>query len=125
VILNFQPQFVPFVVEGSKTHTIRALRKDGKVPKVGEICHCYRGLRQKGAELLGRWPCVRVEQIRIVSAEPLFSVPAVWVGDVELDSEECEALARRDGFSSFTEMAKFWDGRLPFAGHVIHWRFKS
>ena len=43
-------------------------------------------------------------------------------GLIQLDSGECEQLARRDGFASFAEMMKFWDGRLPFYGHVFHWR---
>lgn len=39
-----------------------------------------------------------------------------------LDVNEVEALARRDGFADFAEMMTFWSGRLPFYGHIFHWR---
>jgi hypothetical protein len=41
---------------------------------------------------------------------------------VELDPSEREQLARRDGFGSFAEMMAFWDGKLPWYGHIFHWR---
>jgi hypothetical protein len=46
----------------------------------------------------------------------------VAIGGVELDPSEREALARRDGFPDFATMLEFWAGRLPFKGHIIHWR---
>lgn len=39
-----------------------------------------------------------------------------------LAMDECETLAQADGFDSFAEMMQFWDGRLPFAGQIIHWK---
>ena len=62
-LYNFKAQFVPFILDGSKTHTIRAERKHGDVP--GRTMHLYTGLRHKGARLLFRAPCVRVDFIRI------------------------------------------------------------
>jgi hypothetical protein len=43
-------------------------------------------------------------------------------GLVRLDAAEREQLARRDGFESFAEMMAFWDGKLPWYGHIFHWR---
>jgi hypothetical protein len=63
VLLGFKERFAPFVEEGSKTHTIRAKRKIR--PRVGEICHCYANPRQKSMRLLGRFECIRVEDLRI------------------------------------------------------------
>jgi hypothetical protein len=48
--------------------------------------------------------------------------PFVAIDGVELSGSEREGLAQRDGFSSFDEMLDFWAGRLPFKGHVVHWR---
>lgn len=31
-------------------------------------------------------------------------------------------LARRDGFDGFAEMMQYWDGKLPWYGHIFHWR---
>lgn len=131
MLLNFKPQFVPFVEDGSKTHSIRALRKDGKVPRAGETCHCYTGLRRKGARLLGRWPCVKVGDF-IVFKDGLRR--RVFIDEVELTFDEKNALAWRDGFRpeqgqgfAFAAMSIFWDKthRLPFDGKIIHWDFAA
>jgi hypothetical protein len=121
MLLGVKRRFAPFVEEGSKTHTIRSVRKNP--PKVGELCHCYVDPRQKTMRLLGRWPCVRVEEILITEEH------TVVIGGQVLDFDECNALAWRDGFRSrgrdqaFPEMMDFWAGRLPFRGHVIHWKW--
>jgi hypothetical protein len=146
MLLGFKARFVPYILEGSKTHTIRAIRQ--KPPKVGEICHCYTGLRRRGpiiqklasgdvvrqkmTRLLGRWPCVRVESITILDSLVNPSIPLlVWIGDTPLQPEEADQLFWRDGFrdeggETYTHLhqaADFWKGRLPFRGHVIHWRW--
>jgi hypothetical protein len=130
-LYNFQRRFVPKILSGEKTHTIRGLRANPDKP--GNLLHLYTGLRQKGAKLLMRVPCLRVEEIEIRAELALVDPPSgdvwrlvkVFVGNQRLSIDECEALARRDGFESFAEMMKFWDGRLPFRGHIIHWQFPS
>lgn len=107
-------------------HTIRATRKNPE--KVGNTMHLYTGLRQKGATLLFRAPCVTVEEIEIDDLPPIFlenAGPVIRVNGDALAIDECEALARRDGFADFAEMMKFWGGRLPFKGHIIHWNFAA
>lgn len=137
MLLGFQTRFVPMILAHTKRHTIRAKRKIA--PRVGEICHCYTGLRQRGpiiqkfasgqvvrqkmTRLLGRWPCVNVQEIQIKGS---FHAYAGFIGGVlierqVLSQDECEALARSDGFETFTEMMEFWRGRLPFRGDIIHW----
>lgn len=49
----------------------------------------------------------------------------IFVDGVELDADEYEPFARGDGFDSFHEMMEFWEGRLPFTGHIIHWRMPA
>lgn len=127
MLLNFKPQFVSFIMDGSKSHTIRATRK--RTPRVGEICHCYTGLRHKGAKLLGRWYCTKVEEIRIEAAVNCLQYLRVWIDGVELDGGEVDTLFERDGFKrqsrfllSPSYLARaFWNDRLPFTGHLIHW----
>jgi hypothetical protein len=123
MLLNFEKRFVPHVEDGSKTHTIRAERK--RAPKVGETCHCYTGLRHKGARLLGRWPCVKVERITVTPHELRID------GEV-LSRDERDAFARRDGFRGpqpWAEMMRYWEHEQPsagewrFDGYVIHWRY--
>jgi hypothetical protein len=122
VLYNFQKQFVPHVLNGSKQHTIRAERKHPG--KAGDICHLYTGLRQRGATLLGRAPCVRLEEIRLWRA-------CLWINGEELSASERDSLAWRDGFREkvpgltyFDVMLRFWakaHGDVDFHGHIIHW----
>lgn len=121
-LYNFQKRFVPFIESGEKTHTIRAKR--ARSPKVGETLHLYTGLRQKGARLLMRVLCTKVEEITIdaLKGRSLKGMYEVTIDAMPLHSSEKKQLAIRDGFENFKEMMEFWEGRLPFEGHIIHWR---
>lgn len=139
MLLGFRRRFAPFVEEGSKTHTIRAKRK--RPPRVGETCHCYVDPRQKTMRLLGRWACVRVEDIRItVFRHAYANIGRVWIEGIELSLDEANALAWRDGFrghgtsEAFAEMVSYWMKLHPevrrgcqydFRGDVIHWRYTA
>jgi len=122
-LYNFKKQFAKFVLSGAKRHTIRAHRRYPDKP--GDLMHLYTGLRTKAARLLMRAPCVKVEEIEIVSgcsADDRCNCDIrILVDGVELDANERRALARKDGFKNLGAMQKFWKGRLPFAGQVIHW----
>jgi hypothetical protein len=119
-LYNFKKRFAPFVLDGTKRHTIRAKRKHPD--KVGDMIHRYTGLRTKHTKLLGRSECVRVEEIRVSASQQVF------IDGVELNADEKNALAFCDGFRSrgvehaFEEMMEFWEGRLPFVGDLIHWK---
>lgn len=122
-LLNYKKQFVEPIRAGRKHHTIRAWRK---IPiKKGDKLYLYCGARTKNCFRILPEPviCTRVETIRIGDAgemrTPRFPV---HVEGYVLDKQECERLAIADGFDSFGEMMKFWDGRLPFEGQIIHWR---
>ena len=139
-LYNFKPQFVPFILDGTKTHTIRGERKHIDMP--GRTMHLYTGLRHKGAQLLMRVRCVKVEFVRIetdyrvrigsrIDSENPDDIGGAGVpgGFIELDQAEKNALAWRDGFrppgdpeQAFNLMMEFWRGRLPFEGHIYHWK---
>jgi hypothetical protein len=129
MLLGFKRQFAPYVEEGSKTHTIRAQRADRKIPRVGEVLHCYVDPRQKTMRLLGRFKCSRVEPIEIVGGYG--GIAQIIIAGESLDPPEMEALARRDGFRTggLREMEAFWvktHGIAPsyvFHGNLIHWEF--
>jgi hypothetical protein len=127
-LYNFKAQFVPFILDGTKTHTIRAPRRYPSKP--GDTLYLYTGLRQKGARRLMLATCVRVERIDIIAIGP--GKPArVFVEHERLSRDECDQLAYRDGFrdsggrGSFAQMMQFWEGRLPFTGQIIHWRAEA
>jgi hypothetical protein len=120
-LYNFQPRFVDKIMSGEKKHTIRSRRANPDKP--GNTMHLYTGLRHKGARLLMRVPCAKVEEIEIDACGHECNCDAfVEVDGVELSASERDALAVRDGFENFEAMLDFWAGRLPFKGHIIHWK---
>lgn len=145
MLLGFKRQFEPFILEGSKTYTIRREKKIS--PKVGETCHCYGDVRQKTMHLLGRWPCIAIDSVTIKPImvegwqslgldKPMIVTLAVSINGEELSADEAETLFYRDGFRNVppaytsTAMARdFWrhnfkDGE-PFQGQMIHWDFSK
>lgn len=122
-LYNFQLRFRPYILDGTKTHTIRADRV--KRERVGQVMSLYTGCRTKYSNLLFRAPCKKVERIWI------FESGKVCIGylDVELSLGERNDLAWRDGFrngleeTAFERMQEFWVDRVPFEGHIIHWDF--
>lgn len=115
-LYNFQPRFVPAIESGEKCHTIRAPRKNPDKP--GNVMHLYTGLRHKGARLLMRVPCVKVQEVSIRPS-------GIAIDGVDLSPDEREQLAIADGFASWQEMLDFWSDRLetgPWLGNLLHWR---
>lgn len=129
MILGFKKRFAPHVEDESKPQTIRAERK--RRPRPGEICHCFTGLRQKGARLLGRWVCSSVEGIRLewhLQPDQLFDCLSCYAFRVflvdergsrtELDQQELAELAWLDGFrtngpvGALAEFRHYWQNAL-------------
>ena len=127
---NVQQQFVDRVESGSKSQTVRALRKDGRLPKAGDTVKLYSGLRTKNTRLL-RPPTL----ITLVERIQIGRVPCcnrdhrfIVIDGIPLDhEEECE-FAMRDGFRdtpnpSF-EFKNFFTSQTEatlFEGFVVHW----
>src|ERR1700693_4670105 len=145
-LYNFQPRFVARILSGEKTHTIRAPRIH--MDRIGSIMHLYTGLRHKGAELLFRAPCIKVQTVVFwedgrVMISPFAPVRCSALSKREwaalrtsmhlqnenefvfLDEEEREAFAKRDGFAGYRAMQKFWEGKLPWYGAIFHWSYKD
>lgn len=120
--LNFKRQFEAHIRSKRKRHTIRAKRK--RPIKAGDKLYLYTGMRTKSCQKIMDTVCAKVEDIRIweVRGEVPEDNFRIAVDGVGLEKDECQSLARADGFESFAEMMKFWDGRLPFSGDIIHWR---
>ncbi len=112
-LYNFQPQFVAAIEADRKRHTIRAKRRYPDRP--GSVCHLFVGLRRKGARLLKRRRCVKVQEITITADHKVF------IDGEYLGRDERGRLALSDGFKSFPEMMAYWTGKLPFCGQIVHW----
>jgi len=129
--LGFQNQFAPLVESGEKRQTIRAYRKDGRDPKVGDRLYLYTGMRTKQCRKLGEAVVTQTLAIE------LYGIPSPWSyraprmkltdtvsGQTHIvGTMEAEAQAKLDGFSSFDRMHEWFKGThgLPFEGLLIRW----
>lgn len=117
--LNFQKRFAAAVESGEKRQTIRAERKDGRMPaKPGDCLVLYTGMRSKNCRRLAKVRCTAVETIRINRKD---GKPIVWV---RYQSMDAEVQAQADGFGSAEAMADWFEEThgLPFRGLLIRWR---
>lgn len=99
---NFQKQFVPKILDGSKLHTIRRRRK--RSTRAGDRLLLYTGMRTKQCELIAVTGCVKVVPILISTiGNGDLSFGAEW-----LTRDEQIALAKADGFDDIAEFFKFF-----------------
>ena len=116
VAFNFKAQFADAVERGVKRQTIRAIRKDGRVPHIGSALQLYTGMRTKNCRKLKDAVCTNVWPITIASKSITINRQR-WTGSI------CTMFALNDGFEGFAEMRKWFDDvhGLPFSGHLIKW----
>lgn len=132
VALNFKAEFADDVDEGRKRRSIRAPRKDGRVPKKGERAHLFTGMRSPKCRRLrdGEADTVwRVRPVQISHAGVCLDGRMLFAGDTPAyqggpDPEAYDGdFARADGFDSFSDMADWFQKQhgLPFSGNLIEW----
>lgn len=127
MLLSFKPRFADMVVRGllgddtGKRQTIRAPRKDGRLPLPGEALHLYTGIRTKKCRKLGVAICESVMRVKI------HRTALILDGRTEKSSRVLDSFAALDGFSDWSELLAWFDEihGLPFAGHVIRWHGKD
>lgn len=116
---NFQKQFVPMILDGSKPHTIRRIRKRRTAP--GDVLSLYTGMRTKSCSLVAITKCVNIEPVII---KPALEQLWIWVdeqpGDLYysetekigsyrlLSREEVVDLALKDGFMNASQFFRFF-----------------
>ncbi|MEO5681439.1 MAG: ASCH domain-containing protein [Chitinophagaceae bacterium] len=146
---SFKQQFVPYVLDGTKWHTVRSRRKHPA--KVGDKVYLYYGLRTKFCKNLRNEVCSKTHSIVITAGgEIIFykklltdgQLPYALINplldalgfDKILSGSECDRFAWLDGFrpegstrqepaGSFAMMLDFWRSThsLPFVGDIIYW----
>lgn len=143
MILGFKDQFEPYVLDGSKTHSIRA----GERWRVGMRADLYVKPRQKGMRLLFRAEVVKVDPILIEHSHragfELCENTSLYIAGNELKDYELEMFAWADGFredcdvnqpygvvGAFEQMIAFWQAEYQFGkkmhqfvGQVTHWDY--
>jgi hypothetical protein len=121
---NFMPAMVPKLMAGVKPTTIRALRKDGRVPRVGERFVAFTGMRSQQCRRLFESVTREVSPIVIrrragwVQVLMRYDGRGSWIG---LGPRQIATLARRDGFAGVEDFRAFFLGkrRKKFTGHLI------
>lgn len=129
VALNFKAQFADDVEIGRKRRSIRAPRKDGRNPKMGDQLQLYTGMRSSACRKLGDAICSRVRLVEIdydgvrIEGRKLYCGDApAYAGGVDPEHYDSD-FARADGFDTFQTMREFFEYEhgLPFAGFLIEW----
>jgi len=124
---NFQKRFADRVGNGTKLHTIRAYRKDGRHPIAGQPFRAYTGMRTKLCEPILFSTISKVEWVHIDVGGIVSIVGPMAEHQRTLTHAERDALALGDGFVSALEFVAFFRNNygLPFNGDLIHWTFTT
>lgn len=121
-LFNFKQQFAPLVETGQKCQTVRATRKDKRVPVPGDLAKAYTGLRTRSARLLVSSPIIEAGRVLID-----FREGTIALRGGRLTAFEAAEFARADGFKSFPEMMAWFrethdEDPDYFEGFYAKWR---
>lgn len=131
---SFKARFCQPIIDGTKGGTIRAPRKDGRLPKVRGMLQFYTGPRMRPKKFTPDRPCLGVEPIAldlesgtvVIGIDSPDCEPMVIIGGAKL----LDVFARFDGFTDWRDLRDFWDethgGKVgivrKFDGFHIRWR---
>lgn len=117
---NFQKQFVPLIESGAKRSTIRQRRKNGYLPRPGDVLRLYNGMRTKSCKL--------IKEVAVVGVDPITINAANGCADVVLNGNrltnaEVHALATSDGFKGIPDFAEFFSQKYGpmLQAYMIRW----
>ena len=119
---NFQSQFVPMILEGSKIHTIRKPRK--RPTKVNDNLFLYVGQRTKQSMLIARVRCIGVWPIEIDTvgfSARLKDQHGCWN---LLLPYELTSIVKADGFDNVFDFFDFFRQRYEHGNlmmEIIEW----
>ena len=125
-----QEQFVEIILQGVKTSTIRANRKDGYVAKPGETLYFYAGRRfSPSYRKIGEAVVTEVMPIRMI--QHIKDRHRIFIGRKGYRSwmsmKQMKHLASIEGFTSVETMLAFFDiaRKGDFHGHQYLFRMKT
>ena len=126
--LNYKPEIAAKYEDGSKIHTIRQYRKDGRNPKPGQTLYQYTGQRTNHCRKLGENVCTRVRDIQMWIPEAS-GLPTIEIDGQRLAAMHFDLLAFNDGFEDMSVMCQWFRDSYrrnnvdlwPFNGLLIQW----
>lgn len=115
--LGFKDIFVPFVMDGTKPHTLRT----GENWRMGMTIQFYRNVRTRNQAKIRPDGMARVVQKAEIKRHE--EQPCIFIDGRCLTPLEAQELARKDGFQDFVELLEFIDQihGLPWKGQLIGW----
>lgn len=118
---NFQKQFAPLIESGAKQSTIRQRRKNGYLPREGDVLRLYQGMRTKACRLIREVAVARVSPI-VVNAR--LGCADVILNGVRLTDGEVYEMAKNDGFKGIRDFAAFFEEKYgpELNAYLIEWR---
>lgn len=118
---NFQKQFVPLIESGGKQSTIRQRRKNGYLPREGDVLRLYQGMRTKACKLIREVAVARVSPI-VVNAR--LGCAEVILNGSRLNDGEIYEMAKSDGFKNIRAFAEFFEEKYgpTLNAYLIEWR---
>lgn len=117
-VLIFKPQFREPILAGTKRQTIRFPRKRAIEPGYRLSLRQWSGRPYESPQrIIGDAVCSAVVPVRIDWDGQL----VIELHGRRLPYHQLEAFARRDGFASAFDMAKYWGEGMPFEGVAYQW----
>lgn len=118
---NFQKQFAPLIESGAKQSTIRQRRKNGYLPREGDVLRLYQGMRTKACKLIREVAVARVSPITINAR--LGCADVILNGSRLTDGEVYE-MAKNDGFKGIREFSEFFEQKYgpELQAYLIEWK---
>lgn len=125
MVVGFNKQFVPKILDGTKEHTIREDAKNRW--KVGMKMHMATGVRTKGYNQFAEKTCIGIQNIEIKWHNPpanqshLGRSVQVFIdgNNISHDFKILDKLVKKDGFNDRVEFFTWFS--KDFTGKIIHW----
>lgn len=123
-VFNFKAVFADRVAYGRKAQTIRAHRKDGKVPRQGDTVKLYTGLRTRNTKLLLEGVVTDCFPVHIDLHHDAYDRPFI-INGIRLRPGEARSFARLDGFTDANDMQAWfretYGPEQDFEGFCVRW----
>lgn len=113
MVLPYQEQFKPKILNGSKIHSFRKDPLNRWCP--GRVIHMATGVRSPNYNCFCIRECVSVQKIRI----DLSNGVNIYVDNIKLTQQQVAQLIINDGFESRQAFIDFF--KPGFNGKIIHW----
>lgn len=123
-VYSFRKEFALPILHGDKAQTIRQHRKDGRVPRAGDLIRLFTGMRTAACKKLGA--AVITDCFPVYMDLTDLASRVIVSNGARLNFGEMESFAALDGFPSASAMLEFFQHAYresdSFDGFCVRWR---